>query len=164
MTDNIDNALAATIRSMQSVVIPAVDTDHPLAMEQADLIVKTLRMIREQLPDRRGKAFRELDRYIMMAEEVSPMIEWAPAIVDQLDDHLRVARRLRESPSADHLAAHECVVRISACLSTATRDARFVDAATRPALERTVLAASLPIVDDDISWYAPQGWSAPAAH
>lgn len=164
MTDTIDNTLAAMIRSMEKVVVPAVDQAHPLATEQADLILESLRLIREQLPDRQTKALRELDRYVLMAEDVAGLIGWSPDIGRQFDTALRDAHRLRELAHVEHCAVNDCVTALAGLVSRAVREARTKEVASRSDLERAVLSGSIPIVDDDVAWFAPQGWySTPSA-
>lgn len=161
MTDTVDNTLAASIRSLRTVVIPAVDSSHPLATEQADLIVKTLTMLREQLPARRAKAKLELDRYIALGEEVAPMVAWTPDSASHLEAELQFARQTRQSAAADHRDFDARSSSLASAVSAAVRRARLVDADTRAAIEQRVLAASIAIVDDDLDWFAPQGWSTP---
>ncbi len=159
MTDTIDNTLAATIRSLRSVVVPAVDTSHPLAVEQAGLILETLQMLRAQLPERRARALRELERYASMADQVLSAAEWPSNLEERLDEQLRAARSVSTSVSADINEIGDAAAALASTVCDSVRTARAFDNQTRTRIDHIVLKASQPVLDDELSWFAHQGWS-----
>ncbi|MBC2637640.1 MULTISPECIES: hypothetical protein [unclassified Rhodococcus (in: high G+C Gram-positive bacteria)] len=152
------------IRSLETTVVPAIDPGHPLALEQADLIVKTLHMLRSQLPQRRAKALRELDRYTTLTEEVRTVAEWPPEIMTRVDESLRAARSVRESTSAECVEIDEVTASLATAVSDIVRTARTSDVDVRRSVDRTILDASQPLLDDELSWFASQGWSNSSPH
>ncbi|WP_213575619.1 hypothetical protein [Rhodococcus sp. USK13] len=160
MPDSIENALDAAIRSLDAVVVPAVDENHPLATEQAMLISKTLKLVRGQLPYRSTRASQELLRHIAMGQAVLPLVEWSAVLTERLSDSVSGARGAIESSPADQVILEEWTRTLSGLLCAAVRAARRGDVVERVEIESTVLRLSEPLLVDHMSWFKAQGWSA----
>src|SRR5690606_21635601 len=63
MADHTRNALAAAARAMRDVIIPAVDPEHPLALEQAKIVARLLDFVEQRIDHVHERARCELLHY-----------------------------------------------------------------------------------------------------
>jgi hypothetical protein len=67
--------LKAAIKALKDTIIPAVDSRHGVAVEQANLVVHSLEMIAENLPKQYRYDRHELDSWISLAAELIAVVE-----------------------------------------------------------------------------------------
>lgn len=71
MIPEIDVQLAAIAKSLADNVLPAVDRSNPMAVEQLHLVLATLGIVRQRLPDLHACLRRDLADNIALAREIS---------------------------------------------------------------------------------------------
>lgn len=70
MIPEIDVQLAAVAKALADNVMPAVDPDNPMAVEQLHLALATLGIIRQRLPDLHAYLRRDLTEAIALARRI----------------------------------------------------------------------------------------------
>jgi hypothetical protein len=75
-----DIQIQSMIKAMIDVVLPAVDPEHKMALEQARLVISTLQLVAKRLPIAYRYDVDELRRYVAFARdlvaEVGPDVGW----------------------------------------------------------------------------------------
>lgn len=67
MADYTDNALLASIKALNEVVLPALDPSDPLATEQLRLVAGFLKFLGARLPYVHDRNRFELEHYLALA-------------------------------------------------------------------------------------------------
>lgn len=159
MADHTANALSAMIRSMNEVVLPAVDAEHPLALEQAGLVVQYLEFLSRRLDYLAAKGQFELDHYARLADVLLPTAgEVSPPMAAAMSEALRAEREVRRRSAAPPSELHRRAQRLAMLVSALVRTAEDGPAEARATIARHVLAASEELTMMQRSWFAPQGW------
>lgn len=65
-----DIQIQSMIKAMIDVVLPAVDPEHKMAQEQAQLVIATLRLVAKRLPIAYRYDVDELQRYVAVARDL----------------------------------------------------------------------------------------------
>ena len=155
-------ALRAMIKSLRDVVLPAVDPDNKLALEQLQVSIGLLSLMEQRLP----LSFRfdcdELRRLLDFAAELAQVAGAGGLATDDLRDlHAAAASgaavlaRAQADP-AEVLAAVRALRAAGSNLVTVAYPA--LAGADRVALERCVLTMSEAQLLRDRAWVLPQGW------
>lgn len=154
--------ITAIIKAMKDVVIPAVDSDNKLAVEQAQLIVGLLNLMAYQLPRLYRFDRDELKRLLDGASELATLRSRDPAIMAaarQLFTCQETARRVLDRCTADPAELTDAVRDMrqatGALMSAAAKGA---DPATLTWIEKAVLDLSREQLLRDRSLLLPQGW------
>ncbi|WP_213956828.1 hypothetical protein [Variovorax sp. dw_954] len=159
MADYTDNALLASIKALEKVILPAVDPADPLAGEQLRLVAGFLKFLRTRLPHWQLRQVFELNHYLALAEQLAAdarsasdgiFLQLASAI-----EQAHVVQRQDAAPLADIRAA---TAALSAPISALARAVATADAPLRKRVEHTILAGSRRWVDMQRTWFAPQGF------
>ena len=158
MPNNIDNAIRAAIRSMNEVIVPALDPANPLASEQSALVLQLLDFLRVRIPYVQQRDRAEVAIYHDIAAQL--MHELAILLPDQLDK-VRDILAEAETAIANPVPAPDDLPRLADDLRTVLSD--FVRAAAeapeplRQKVESAVARGSKPIMDLQRSWFLPTG-------
>lgn len=163
MSDHTINAMHAAARSMREVVLPAIDPAHPLAAEQAGLIVKYLDLWAGRLDFLGARNAAELRCYLRMGQAVKEYAEQVSGEISRcLEEELARAQRL--AADSDHnVPAIQLVVReLTRTITALVRAAAEMDHPSAPDLERSVIEHTRDVALLQRAWFAPQGWEEPA--
>ena len=155
-------ALAAMMKSMTDVVIPAVDGKNDLAVQQANLVVGLLNLLAQQLPQQFRFDRDELQRLLACAKGLSALRSEDPAIraaTAALDEARLAAESVYQrcaTDPAELTAAVRTLREATGALVTASNDGR--DAAALALVETAVMALSREQLLRDRALMLPQGW------
>jgi len=159
MADYTDNALLASIKALNEVVLPAVDPTDPLAGEQLRLIAGFLRFLGSRLPYVHDRNRFELEHYLALGERLAADARQASAEISQrLDRAIAEARALLQGQRASVAEMRSATAALSAPISGLVRAVADADTALRRRVEQTVLAGSKPWVDMQRAWFVVQGF------
>ena len=159
MADHSVNALRAAARAMDDVVIGAVDPNHPLALEQARLVSKVLKLLQSRLEYAYDRNRFELCHGVDLALQVlADARRLSPAIADALASAIAEGARLRDLPGARTPDLQATAQRLAGILTALIRTAADADPALRQAIESSVLRAAKTLLDAQRAWFLPQGW------
>lgn len=154
--------LTAIIKSMKDVVIPAVDAENKLAMEQAHLIVGLLTLMAHQLPRLFSFDRDELQRLLDRAADLTTLQSPDPAIaaaVQQLAASQGTASSVLARYTTDPAELTDAVRdmrQATAALMAAAAISTDADALAR--VEKVVLQLSREQLLRDRALMLPQGW------
>lgn len=159
MADHSLNALRAAARAMEEVVLPAIDAQHPLAREQAGLVLRSLRLFEQRLDDAFQRNRFELARACELGRALlAPSFAVSPAITEALRAAVATGQGLLESTSARPSALQAA----TGALGQVTTALLRTLAAARPEASRQagrlVLEQSGAWLDMQRAWFLPQGW------
>jgi hypothetical protein len=153
MFDPIDNDLRAAAKALRDVVTPAVDATNPIALQQLKLVIDWLDFYQERAPQ-----WWRLDAFELSANRAlgRELLSLAPPHArGALESALRTADELSAVTARGPAALRDAVTDIEDAVAQLVRDARRLDAGTRQAIERTVVAASKRWLEAQRAWYAP---------
>lgn len=159
MADHSVNALRAAVRAMEKVVLPALDPQHPLAAEQATLVMRYLSLFAQRLDLVGARNRYELQHYLGLAAALERDAQaLSPAIGAALAPALAAGRALLAEPgalpSAQQAAAQELALLVTALVRTAA-DA---EPERRQRIEDRVLTDTAALLQMQRAWFLPQGW------
>lgn len=154
--------LQAVIKALGDVVLPAVDPDNRLAIEQGRLSIGLLALLAQQLPMQFSFDRDELARLIATSGELTRQAQGGPATqaaVAALNDATLTAGRVldaaRASPADIETQVRAMRAATGALITDVHRDG---DIACRPNIRQTVLAMSKEQLLRDRSMMRMQGW------
>jgi hypothetical protein len=159
MADYTDNALLASIKALNEVVLPALDPSDPLATEQLRLVAGFLKFLGARLPYVHDRNRFELEHYLALGERLAADARLASAQVSQrLDRAIDDAQALLRSQRASVAEMRSAAAALSAPISGLVRVVADADPALRQRVEQTVLVGSKPWVDMQRAWFVVQGF------
>jgi len=154
--------LQSVIKALSDVVLPAIDPNNKLAMEQGKLSIGLLSLLAQQLPMQFRFDCDELARLIATSAELSAQAQGGAgtqAALAALNEAALVAGRTldaaRSSPADIEAAVRSMRTATGALITEVHRDG---DAGCRPAIQQTVLAMSKEQLLRDRSMMLMQGW------
>jgi hypothetical protein len=159
MADYTDNALLASIKALDQVVLPAVDPADPLASEQLRLVSGFLKFLRSRLPHWHARHHFELGHYLDLARQLTEEASNVSGEVSlRLHAALELAQAVRtqEAPSIQNV--REATEALAAPIAALSRLAAGASPALRRRVEQKVMAASKRWVDMQRAWFLPQGF------
>lgn len=155
-----DISIHAMIKSLTDAVLPAVDPNNKLALEQLQLTIGLLSMMEQRMPLEFKFDCDELDRLLGFAAELKRHARGGEALADLVASETQgadVRRRAQASP-AEVVAANRALRAASgAVAASAYRDGTPEQ---RAAIMKTVLSMSGQQLLRDRAWVMPQGWEA----
>lgn len=159
MADHTANAMAAAARAMEEVVLPAIDPAHPLAREQAGLVLKYLRLWGSRLDHLYDRNRFELGHYLGLAQDLAagPMPP-SGAIAAALDEAVAAGRSLMDEPGARAPDMQAAAQRLAGVISALVRTAGSLNDGSSAHIEALVLERSKDLLDAQRAWFGPQGW------
>lgn len=156
-----DIQLRAMIKSLSDAVMPAVDPNNKLAVEQLQLTIGLLAMMEQRMPLQFRFDCDELERLLGFANELGqqPGGKDASAALTEVAAAAESGSDVLGRAKADPAELLETVRRLRATCGKAV-DAiyREGDAASRDLLKKTVLSISGEQLLRDRSWVSTQGW------
>lgn len=151
MIPDIDLQLQIVLKSLSDIVAPAVDTTDKVASEQLQLVIATLKMVRDHVPLERRMVRRLLGDEIALADRIA-----ATGVADRdLVDAVAVARDALGDPECDTVDLdHVRSVLTSRTVSViAAAGARGVDS-----LAQAVIGGTKVPLDRLRAWCLPSGF------
>jgi hypothetical protein len=159
MADHTENAMLAAARAMQEVVLPAIDPAHPLAREQAGLVLKFLQLWQGRLDFMYDRNRFELREYVSLARELrAGPLPRSPSILEALDDAIARGMELVERPGARASDLQAAAQRTAGVISALLRTALDIADPCLPRIEAAVLTRAKRLLDAQRAWFLPQGW------
>lgn len=159
MADHTGNVLLSAIRSLEQVVMPAIDdTRNPLARDQAALIASHLRFLRERNDLRYDKSRFELTHYVRVARSVLDVLEQRSFDDDALRSATQEGARLLDVPGAPPLELERAASALRGPLSRLARSSHTTDEAVGLAIETALLDSADELLGFQRAWFLPQGW------
>ncbi len=154
--------LPAMLKAMTDTVLPAVDPENKLAVEQAKLVAGMLGLLASRLPLLARYDRTELRHSVVLAARVREAARGGPATASALGE-LDRTRAVAESalartgadPSEIEAALLELRARIGAVVVAVSGDG---DETSPRDLRRAVLDAAKGEVERARAWLLPQGW------
>ena len=162
MADHTANAMLAAIRSMREVVIPALDPAHPLAREQAGLVVKYLEFWSGRFDHVAERNRAELTAYVAMGQDLKAHAhDVSPGLEEELGKALDSARTALGHPSRDIEAVRRGVTTLTEVITALVRTATAAQHPLTDQISRIVVQRTEPVALLQRSWFGPQGWEDP---
>jgi hypothetical protein len=159
MADHTDNALAASVKALTDVVLPALGTSDPVASEQLRLVIGFLTFMRSRLPMQEARRRFELGHYLNVARSIADDARLASSeVCNRLDNATASARKLLDDPAASGEDIAATAAELSAVLSALVRVVAAGDGELRQRVERAVLLAAQSLIDAQRAWYLPMGF------
>jgi hypothetical protein len=153
-------SIHAMIKSLTDAVLPAVDPNNKLAVEQLQLSIGLLSMMEQRMPLEFKFDCDELDRLLGFAAEIKRHAKGGEALADLVASEAKgadVRRRAQASPAEVVAAVHALRESGGALAASAYREGTPEQ---RAAVMKTVLSMSEQQLLRDRAWVMPQGWEA----
>lgn len=154
--------IQSIMKSMKDVVLPALDPNNKLALEQGQLIMGMLNIMAQRLPLEYRFDCDELGRLLEMSrrlgEETRGGGETAAAIralAASTAHGADVLERARAEPGEVYEAVRDLRSKVGDVVQSAFKDG---DPASRTAVRKSVLDASAEQLRRDRAWLIGQGW------
>lgn len=159
MADHSIHALMAAARAMEEVVLPAVDKGHPLAMEQAHLVARFLKLFGQRWVYAQDRNRFELHHYEELAENLlDDAAQVSPAIAAALQAALATAQQTGQQAGASVDEVRAAAQRLAGVLTALVRTAQLLGHPTSDRIEQRVLHAAQDLLGMQRAWFLPQGW------
>jgi hypothetical protein len=158
--DHTDNALIAAIKALDEVVAPAIDASNPLALEQLKLVSRFLGFLRQRLPYQGQRDRFELQHYLALARELSPLVVGASlaSAAQRLNQGIDDAATTIEDRDVSSAQVRDAIDRLTTAISVLVRSVGSAEPALRDLIERKVVSASAALFDMQRAWYLPMGF------
>ncbi len=153
-----DIAIHAIVKSLTDAVLPAVDPNNKLAVEQLQLSIGLLSMIEQRLPLEFRFDCDELRRLLDFADELKKHGAGSAALAEfsaAAEAGADVLRRAQAGPDQVLAAVRRLRATGAALAAAAYRDG---SPGQRTAVMKTVLSMSEEQLLRDRAWVSPQGW------
>lgn len=159
MADHTMDMLRSAIRAMNEVVLPAVDRQHPLALEQATLVTRILQLLEQRLAHWPARLRWDLVRQIDLARALeNDARSVSPTLADALRDAAGRGVALLADDEAQPPAWQAGARELGGLAALVVEAAQGADEACRRRVESTVVAAAAPALALQRAWFLPQGW------
>lgn len=163
MADHTLDMLRSAIRAMNEVVLPNVDRDHPLALEQATLVTKILQLLEQRLPHWPGRLRMELEHQLALARAlaadaraVSPTI--AEALADAAARGGALLAGPEGAPALSPTSWQQATREVGGIVAALVEAAQGADEPRRRRIEAAVVGAADAVLTLQRAWLLPQGW------
>jgi hypothetical protein len=159
--------IPAMVRAMSETVLPAVDPENKLAVEQARLVIGMLQLMSKTLPllDRYDRI--ELRDYVALSKGLEASASGGrvttQARTQMVAAREHAARQLEDSTtdaSAIERTLLEVREKVSALVHAVHTDG---DTPSRANVRRAVIEAARAETERARAWVLPQGWEAPGS-
>ncbi len=148
-----DIQLKTAIRALTEVVMPAVDPDNALAVEQLQVVLGTLQLMAARLPLRFRYDCDELARLLELGHALGDKDE--SALTKASNNAAQVLARAQAGPDEVLGAIRALRVLSGALITEVYRDG---DETQRKRVTQLVLAHADEQLLRERAWVAPQGW------
>ncbi|GAB3710567.1 hypothetical protein [Nocardiopsis oceani] len=154
--DYTRNTMRAAIKSLESVIIPAVEaTAQAQAIEQARLVSDFLRFAEQRVHMIADRERHQLLHAVRLATTLEPLLDGTD-VQDQLSDARARAERLLTDPQRDCESVRRQTSELDAAIRLVTEGA--LSGESRLAVGRAILRASLEQSTVDRAWLLPLGF------
>ena len=157
-----DFQLKSIIKALKDNVIPAVDPNHKMAVEQAHLAVHVLQVLADKLPMQYRYDRHELNQYVNLAEKLGTQISGGAKTTDalaQLEALVAPGRdtldRARAEPSELEQALLHLRAKVGDLVEAALEDG---DETSQKHLEKEIMASAREQLTRERSWLIPMGF------
>ena len=154
--------LQTMIKAMTDVVMPAIDPENDLAIEQAQLILGMMHLMVVRLPRQFEFDVNELERAVDLSLVIlkegkgGPNTQTALASLQQSEAQGRaILSAAKASPENIEQAILDLRSRTSALIDALSSDG---ESACQTTISRAVLESSQEQIALERAWFAPQGW------
>lgn len=154
--------IQSLMKSLKDVVLPALDPQNKLALEQGQLIMGMLHVMSQRLPLEYRFDCDELERLLELSRRLraaasggNETIAAAEAMSASSDRGADVLDRARAEPGEVYAAVKELRSKIARLVECVSTDG---DGASRAAVAASVQAASAEQLRRDRAWVIAQGW------
>lgn len=159
MADYTDNALLASIKALNEVVLPALNPADPLAGEQLRLVTGFLKFLRARLPLLHDRARFELEHNLGLGLLVAADARRASeTLASRLDAAIAQARAVLDQPVASAEALREATTALTQAISGLARVVATAEPDLRRRVEQAIVGGSRAWVDMQRAWFVPQGF------
>lgn len=159
MADHSVNALHAAARAMEEVVLPAIDAKHPLAREQAGLVLRYLRLFEQRMDHAYQRNRFDLARACELGQALmAPPFDVSAAITQALQTAIQTGQQLLSNPSSRPSALQQTTTEIARVTTALIRTLAAVRPEISAQVERLVLEKSAAWLGMQRAWFLPQGW------
>lgn len=159
MPDRTRTMLQAAIHALDEVVAPAVDPEHPLALEQLGLVTRWLDHLESHIDLIPEREWGELALYRDMGERLLEDAEKAaPTEAQHLAEALRDIAPLLKGSLATAEQTSRGVHTLTDAISAVVRATRGLDTPHARAIRAVILRDSEPLLDLNRAWFVDQGW------
>ena len=158
MADHSLNALQSACRAMEEVVMPAIDAAHPLAREQAGLVLKFLQLFGQRIEDLHAKNRFDLNCALQIAQGLHAHLGVSAAIAADLKKALDRAQQLLGDPAAHTAELKSAATELDLVVTALLRTLSELDPEGFAQAQQVVLNHSLNRIQLQRAWFLPQGW------
>lgn len=157
MVPDLDLQLQVAIKALRDAVAPAVDPGNRAAVEQLNLTIATLGMVRERLPLAHRLARRRLADALALADALIAAAAVDPGLrVAALADEVAGGRAALASPETDTAMLEGSYDRVNQ--ATVALIAAAQGGPARAAIDRAVWQGSAPVIETSRAWCLPAGF------
>ncbi|MCK9504333.1 MAG: hypothetical protein M0Q95_09130 [Porticoccaceae bacterium] len=157
-----DFQLKSVIKALKDNVIPAVDPNHKMAVEQAQLAVHVLQVLADKLPMQYRYDRHELNQYVALAERLETQVCGGAKTTEALADLKKLMApgrdtldRARAEPSELEQALLNLRAKVGDLVAAALEDG---DETSRKHLEKEIMASAREQLTRERSWLIPMGF------
>ncbi|MGM7669221.1 hypothetical protein [Microbacterium sp. A93] len=162
MADHTRTTLAAAARAMRDVIIPAVDPNDPLALEQAKIVAQVLEFVEQRIDHVHERARFELLHYLALLQEIrSDVAVISPALGAAIEQELEVAAVIAADARVGTPTVADTARSLAELVSASVRSSQGEASGLR--IELAVLDAAKELLDMQRAWFLPQGWESDPA-
>lgn len=117
MVPDLDLQLQVSMKALTDTVLPAVDQNNKMAVEQLQLVLGTLNMVRQRMPSARRFTRRLLEDAIATATTIKTDLEQAGDNASVLTDHIGRAQAALASPELDTVELEDFRAQLNSAMS-----------------------------------------------
>ena len=156
-----DIQIQVMIKAMEDTVLPSVNREDPMAFEQANLVLKSLRVLQARLPIWFSYTLDELNRYIQLSAEVLSLVVSEGPAYRELQSASQEAERLNSEPGVLPQQMEESIGR---CRTAIVRLMAEAEAAGQiivgSEVGKKILDAAALQLQRERAWLVPFGFEA----
>lgn len=153
-----DLQLRSALRALREVVMPAIDADNPLALEQLQIVIGMLQMLAVQLPLQYRYDHDELTRLVRLCDALN--VDSSSALAQASAAASDTLARAMADPAELLVAIRRLRVLSGEAVTAAYRDG---SAQEKACISRLVLEHADQQLLRERAWVAAQGWEAQPA-
>lgn len=147
------------IKAMEDVVIPSVDPVEPMALEQAKLVLSSLRVLKDRLPLWYRYNRDELRRYLDLSSSILEVIATNDDAGKELADVLAYGNKIFEQAGAEPKELDNAIAGCrSSIVNIMDTMAKNGESLLHSDVGRLVLSASKTQLDRERAWLTPFGF------
>lgn len=165
MPNTVANMLNAARRSMEEMILPALETANPLAREQGQLVIQALSFIEKQLPYLHAKDRAEMLGYAAIAREVLTinLAGADQAAATALQRALEAADRLAEDTNPPDQALQQATTQLTDALGALTRSLGGLPEQNKMRVRKAIILGSERVLDIHRAFFLPTGFDKAAS-